>query len=329
MKIAEGIHQLKLPIADNPLGYINCYLVEGKEGWLMVDTGWHTEEAFRELETGLRELGLTLTDISTIVVTHVHPDHYGLAGRIKQGAPQARLLAHRWEWDFIESRYIRFADVSKKIGAMLKQHGIPPQYLPSLQSASMPALRYVTITLPDEPLWGGETLSTGTYELETIWTPGHSPGHLCLYEPRNRLLFSGDHILPDITPNVSYHVQSGDNPLGDYISSVRKLEHLEVAAVLPGHQRIFNDLPGRIQQLLRHHEARKQAICQAIEKGLHTAYDIAARIPWNVPDLTWDQFPPLARRGAVMETIAHLECLRWEGKVKRAIQDGLITYSLR
>ena len=329
MKIAPGIHQLKIPIPDNPLGFVNCYLIEGKEGWFMVDTGWDTDDAFHVLEAKLQELELALTDIAVIVVTHVHPDHFGLAGRIKQASPNTRLLSHRWEWDFIEPRYIKFADLMNKMGNMLKQHGVPPLDRSALESASMPALRFVTVTLPDEPLYGGEVINTGVYDLEIIWTPGHSPGHICIYEPENRLLFTGDHILPTITPNVSYHIQSGDNPLGDYIHALRKLEKLEVITALPGHEHPFNDLPGRINQIIEHHEMRKQEVCQAIESGFHTAYDISARIKWNLPGVTWDEFPPLQKRIAVTETIAHLECMRWEGNVRRIVQNKVTTYNLR
>jgi len=328
MEIAPGIYLLRLPIPNNPLEFVNCYLVQGKYGWLMVDIGWYTEETLHVLEARLQELGLSITDIATIIVTHVHPDHFGLAGRVKQVSPNTRLLVHRWEWDFIEPRYIRFADLTKRMSALLNQHGVPPPELYDLESSSMAALQFVTITLPDEPLYGGEVISTGVYELEIIWTPGHSPGHICLYEPENRLIFTGDHILPNITTNISYHVQSGENPLGDYIHALRKLENLEVASVLPGHEDPFNDLRKRISQIVAHHEQRKQEVCQAIEAGPRAAWEIAALITWNLPGLTWNQFPPLQKRIALTETIAHLECLRWEGRVRRIIKDRLITYGL-
>ncbi len=329
MEIAPGIYLLRLPIPDNPLEFVNCYLIQGKDGWLMVDIGWYTEETLHVLEAKLQELGLALTDLATIIVTHVHPDHFGLAGRVKEVSPNTRLLVHRWEWDFIEPRYIRFADLRKKMSALLNQHGVSPPELYDLDSASMAALQFVTVTLPDEPLYGGEVISTGVYELEIIWTPGHSPGHICLYEPKNRLIFTGDHILPNITTNISYHVQSGENPLGDYIHALRKLENLEVASVLPGHEDPFNDLQERISQIVAHHEERKQEVCQVIKVGPRAAWEIAAVITWNLPGLTWNQFPPLQKRIALTETIAHLECLRWEGRVRRIVENGLVMYGLR
>jgi glyoxylase-like metal-dependent hydrolase (beta-lactamase superfamily II) len=327
MKVAPGIYQLKLPMSDSPLRHLNCYLIEGKDGWLMLDTGWHTPDTFNTLETGLRDLGLDVADIATIVVTHIHPDHFGLAGKIKHLSPRTQLLMHRWESDLIESRYIKFANLRDKIGAMLQRHGVPLLNMSALQSASMPALQFVTVTFPDDVLYGGEIMNTGVYNLEVIWTPGHSPGHICLYEPQNKLLFSGDHILPSITPNVSYHVQSGDNPLGDYLYSLQKLRNLPVDKVLPAHEHIFSNLQGRIQEIVDHHNRRKGEIQQAIAKEPHNAYEISSKITWDI-GLTWEQFPDLQKRFAVMETIAHLECMRWEGIVRRTVKGNSILYGL-
>lgn len=326
MEIAPGIHQLKVPIPDNPLGYLNCYLVKGNDGWLMIDTGWHTPDAYAELKAGLKSLGLATTDISTIVITHVHPDHFGLAGRIKASSPKTQLFMHRFDADLIESRYIKLAELRKEIAALLRRHGTPEPDVALLQSASMPTLQYVIVTLPEKTLYGGEIISTGIYDLEVIWTPGHSPGHICLYEPKNQLLFSGDHVLPEITPNVSYTPQSGDNPLGDFIGALRKIQNIPVAKVLPAHERIFTDLRGRIGQIIEHHAARKQEILRVITREPHHAYHVSSQLSWSLPGLIWNQFTPLHRRMAVTETVAHLESMRWEGTATKITTDGVITY---
>jgi glyoxylase-like metal-dependent hydrolase (beta-lactamase superfamily II) len=329
LEIVAGVHQLKVPMPDNPLGYLNCYLVQGKEGWLMVDTGWNTEEAFDALQKGVRDLGLSLTDIATIVITHVHPDHFGLAGKIKQVSPKTELLVHQWESSMIESRYMRMAGLLEEVSGMMRRYGVPPLNLSALESASMPALRFVTVTLPDRVLYGGEIISTGVFELEVIWTPGHSPGHVCLYEPVNRLLFCGDHILLDISSNVSYNVQTGDNPLGDYIGALHKLENLPVTTALPAHGNIFTDVPGRIKQILEHHHQRIAEIRKTITGGPRTAWEISPQVTWDIGATGWAQLPPLQKRMAVMETIAHLEYMRWEGSVQKIVQDGLVTYLAR
>ena len=200
MKIATGIYQLQVPIPDNPLGHLNAYLIKGTSGWIMIDTGWFTPDAFSSLEAGINNIGLSFSDISMIIITHVHPDHFGLAGKIKQLSPRIELLAHRWEAELIESRYITFSELQNKMVPMMRQHGVPASELSPLRSASMPALRFVTVTLPDRVLYGGEIISTGIYDLEVIWTPGHSPGHICLFEPQNGLLFQGTIFCPLLLP---------------------------------------------------------------------------------------------------------------------------------
>ncbi|MFC2063210.1 MBL fold metallo-hydrolase [Chloroflexota bacterium] len=325
MEIVPGIYQLRVPIPNNPLGHLNCYLIEGRDGWLIVDTGWYTKEALSFLETGLRDLGITLNDISTIVVTHVHPDHFGLAGRIKQVSPRTQLLTHLWESDLIESRYVKLSELRDKMSALLEHHGVPSLNLSALESAFITDLQFVIVTFPDHVLYGGEIISTGVYDLEVIWTPGHSPGHICLYEPQNQLLFSGDHILTNITPNISYHVESGDNPLGDYIYSLHKLENLIVAKVLPAHGDVFGDLRNRIEQIIVHHDIRKAEIWEVVANEAYNAWEISPQITWDTP-IPWDQLPALHKRSAVTEVIAHLECMRREGRIWRIVKNSRVSY---
>jgi glyoxylase-like metal-dependent hydrolase (beta-lactamase superfamily II) len=327
MEIASGIHQLQVVMPATMLGHLNCYLVKGSNGWLMLDTGWHSTESFESLQNGLNSIGVALTDIATIVVTHVHPDHFGLAGRIKHLSPHTELLMHRWEADLIESRYVKFSELQAKMSAMLRRHGVPESDILALQNASMPALQFVTMTFPDRFLYGGEIVSTGVYDLEIIWTPGHSPGHICLYEPQNQLLFAGDHILPGITPNVSYHVQSGDDPLGEYQSALNKLRHLPVKQVLPAHEKIFTDLPGRIDALFAHHRKREAEILKVLNVNSLSAYEVSSHVKWNTQK-PWGELPPLVKRSAVMETISHLEHMRWEGALKKETNADHITYRL-
>ena len=242
--------------------------------------------------------------------------------------PKVTLLTHRWESDLIELRYSQFSENIHKMEAMLQRHGVPGLDAEALESAFNAFPESIKVTFPDRTLYGGETITTGIYNLEVIWTPGHSPGHICLYEPVNRLLFSGDHILQSITPNVSYNTESGDNPLGDYIHSLRKLQNLRVAKVLPAHGNVFANLRSRIEQIISHHNKRESEIQSALNKELCNAYDIASQITWNVPVLVWEQFPPQHKRFAVTEIIAHLEYMRWEGKVQKIVTDSVVSYRL-
>lgn len=327
MEVVEGVHQLRIPIPDNPLGFLNSYLLEGDKGCLLIDTGWNTEEAFRSLEQQLGALGFGFRDIALIVITHVHSDHYGLAGRIKQICP-TRFAFHLWEKALIETRYINFADLQGKIGQFLRLHGVPEKIAAPLQRASMPTLDFVTVAWPDEVLYGGETLSVGEFQLEVLWTPGHSPGHVCLYEPSKRLLFTGDHILPTITPNISYHLQSGSNPLGDYVHSLEQLRKLPIDLALPAHEDVFKDVGKRIEYIIGHHEERKKQILNIIADKRKSAYVIAKQLPWNIMGDDWAGLNPHIQRSAVMETIAHLELLRLDGQVHRLSSNDTLLYEL-
>jgi len=172
---------------------------------------------------------------------------------------------------------------------------------------------------PDVLLEGGETFSTGNATLETIWTPGHTPGHVCFYDRENQMIFTGDHILPVITSNVSTRMASDDDPLGDYLDSIGKLRALDVTLVLPAHQHHFTDLSGRLAELDAHHEKRLGAVLAACAGPGVTGYIVASKVPWDVG--TWDEMEPFLRRAALGETLSHLEYLRRRGEVRRFRDD--------
>jgi glyoxylase-like metal-dependent hydrolase (beta-lactamase superfamily II) len=330
-EIVPGIYHLQLPLADSNMtgpSHVNSYFIRGSKGWLLIDPGWNSPHTLHTLEQALKELNLSMTDIETVFVTHCHPDHFGMAGKIKQLSPKTHIMMHSWEAGLTKSRYIQFSDLQDMMHIMLAKHGVPHELLKILGMASMPAIEFVTFSLPDRILFGGEIIQTGEFDLEVIWTPGHSPGHVCLYEPQNKLLFSGDHVLPSISPNISYHVLSGDNPLGDYLYAMSKLSHLSVSQVHPGHEYSFTGLQDRIQAILEHHNQREKEIIEILDSKILNCYQIASGLHWNLPGFTWDSFPPLEKRLAITETIAHVEHLRWNGKVYRNIKDNCFLYSL-
>lgn len=330
MEIVPGIHQLKLPvpIPSNQLADVNVYLIQGEKGWMLVDTGWNTEEAFAALERQLREIEIGFEDVSRIIITHFHADHYGLTGRLKQ-LSGATIALHRVEKDLIDSRYINMDSLLAEIAQWLSLHGVPERKLPRLQKASLGVRKFVLPASPEIALRGGEKVAHGSFNFEVLWTPGHSPGHICLYEPVGKILLSGDHILPTIFPNVGLHPQSGDNPLGDYLHSLEAIQQLEVDLVLPAHEWVFTGLKQRIEELYRHHRERKAAIINVLKEGPKTAYEISLRIPWiiNGVIMSFEELPPLDKRLAVMSALAHLEPLRVEGKAERFLQDGTMFYS--
>jgi glyoxylase-like metal-dependent hydrolase (beta-lactamase superfamily II) len=308
--------------------HVNVHLINGSDGCLLVDTGWNTVWAFNALEEQLKEIGLGFGDITQIIITHMHGDHYGLSGKLKE-LSKAIVAIHQIEEALIYSRYVDLNKFSADLTRWLQLNGVPEKDVHRLEAALQGEKKLVLITPPDMTLQGGEKISFGSFNFEVIWTPGHSPGHICLYESERRLLLSGDHILPTIFPNVGLYPHSGDNPLGSYLSSLKAIEQLQVDLILPSHEDVFTDFRQRIQEIFHHHEERREAIIEVLKEGDKTAYEISQRIPWILNGITmsYAELPPLDKRLAVMSALAHLEKLRVDEEVGKIPIDGTMLYS--
>jgi glyoxylase-like metal-dependent hydrolase (beta-lactamase superfamily II) len=324
-EIIAGLYQLKVPIPNNPIGYVLPYLIDGEGGYTLIDPGWNAEESVESLRNQLSELGLSFRDLKRVIATHIHPDHYGMAGRIREEAG-CEVTLHEREVDFIRTRYMNPGPLLSTMGDWLKTHGIPAAELEELQFSSMPARRFVNATEPDTTLTDGECLRVGGFEFRVIWTPGHSPGHVCFYEEQQELILTGDHILPTISPNVSLHPESGGNPLADYLNSIKKLRGLRTRKALPAHEYSFDDLEARLDELEQHHELRLQEMIDSIEGGADTAYEIARHITWVTGK--FDDFTAFMRRAAVGETLSHLSYLVSEGRLATWQEDGVVKWGL-
>lgn len=326
-EVISGIYHLPLPIPNTGLAHINTYLIRGDSEYLLIDTGWNTTEAFDSLQEQLAEIGVNFEDISQIIITHIHPDHYGLAGRLKQ-LSQATITMHHREKDFIESRYINMAGLLTRLAQWLRVNGVPADDLFQMQTASVDITKFVTPTLPDITLHGGETITHGSFSFQVLWTPGHSPGHICLYEPQRKVLLAGDHILPTITPNIGLNPQSSPDPLNDYLNSLNSMKQLETELILPGHEQPFTGLKQRIEQIIQHHGERNSEILGILNATAKTAYQIANKITWlrDTGGISWNDLGLWDKRMAVMETLAHLEAMRTDGKLDKLVRDDIIYY---
>jgi glyoxylase-like metal-dependent hydrolase (beta-lactamase superfamily II) len=325
-EIFPGIHWIKMPISleESTLSHINVYLIEGDKGYLLVDSGWNTDKSFATLHNYLVKIGAGFGEIKQIVVTHVHPDHYGMAGRIKK-LSGATIAMHHLEKGFIEPRYVSMEELLYQTDRMLIANGVPRDHSDILRDATLGLEEYIVPTLPDIDLHDGDTISTGKFTFRVIWTPGHSSGHICLYEPAAKILLSGDHILPKITPNISLNPQSIENPLGRYIKSLQEIRQLDVKLVLPGHDRPFTQLVPRIDEIIRHHGQRNAEILEVIKARARTAYYIAQRISWGENN-AWQDLPPFHKRMAIFETLAHLEMMAAANRVDKLPRAGIIYY---
>lgn len=327
-EVFPGIHRLKIPLPDRSLllGYVNVYLVAGEDGYLLVDTGWNSDEALRSLQSQMAGLGLSLGDITQVASTHSHYDHYGLGGRIRE-ATGAPLMLHRLESRLFDNGLDPLAVIEDDL-RWLQSNGVPEDIIVEFRKSSLSFVEFMKLPRPDIILQGGETVSTGRFSFEVVWTPGHAPGHICFYEPDKKILLSGDHILPTITPHIGIN-QNSVNPLGDYLDSLGKVRRLDTSLVLPAHGDPFPGLERRVNEIAHHHELRIAEVAAAMGGGPKTAYEIATRITWllDFGGVEFEKLSSLDKRLAVWETITHLELMLAEGRVKRFSRDGMVYYS--
>lgn len=313
-RVRPGLWSVPVPIPNNPLRYVLVYLFELESGVVLVDAGWNTEDAWQALNEGLAQAGGSVEDVQAVVVTHIHPDHYGLAGRVRE-ASGAWVGLHPADAALLRGRYVETDDLVERMQGLLELSGVPEDKRPNLAHASMEVRSLVSMAEPDKLLEDDQKLDLPGWDLRTIWTPGHSPGHICLFSDRHQLLLSGDHVLPRITPNISFHSQQVPNPLGDYLESLARLRAVRPEEVLPAHEYRFADLESRLEEIERHHAQRLDEIVQVLQQrpGI-TAWEITLSLEWSRP---WDEIQSFMQRAANGEVLAHLVLLEERGRVRR------------
>lgn len=314
-QIRPDMWSVPVPMPDNPLRYVLVYLLAVPRGVVLVDAGWNTDDAWTALVDGLAAAGYAMADVQGVLVTHIHPDHYGLAGRVQE-ASGAWVALHPKDEELLRERY----DEPEMAGlvALTKTHmircGVPDDLIDELSTASMGIRNPIRLANVDVLLEDGDKVGIAGWNLHAVWTPGHSPGHLCFVDPDRRILLSGDHVLPRISPAVTVHPQQRPSPLADFMESLTKVAALDVDEVLPAHEYRFKGLVERVDGLLHHHETRLDEVLASVRASPGvTAWQIAQGVTWARP---WDTIPPFLRRSAAGETLAHLIVAQARGLVR-------------
>ena len=308
--VAPGVRRIAIPLPIPALKIVNVYLVEGESGWSLVDSGMHTDDAELALRNGIASAGIALHDIGRAFITHLHPDHMGMAGLLE--GEGVEVVMHRPE--IAGARRVWAADhgLIDETYVFFERHGMPDDVDRGMAEAWIAMGRRVDKVDHLVPVDDGEEIDLAKRTARVRWTPGHTDHHAVLVEERDRILFSGDHVLPRITSNVGLYPHSRDDPLGDFMNALRKIRALPVTRVLPAHGDPFDDLAGRVDEMLAHHAARLAAVVDALDGRERSAYDVAR-----------DLFPvlrgPHEERFALAETLAHLRHLERTG---RAVELG-------
>ena len=319
MQITEsvpGIHVIRLPLPFE-LNHVNVALVRLESGYLLIDTGFDTEESFRALSEAMATLGVGWSDIRKILVTHMHPDHIGMLARLR-ALTGAEVSMHRAEVEHLNEMVD--AGVAPWLSEGLKRAGSPHSMVVAIHHSIKGLRDSLHRVTPDVTLDGGEEFATALGTARIVWTPGHTVGHVCVYWPEVGAFYSGDHMIEKITPNISWLPDR--DCLAEYIASLEMLVPFEIDTVIPSHGQAFRGHAAWVLKTVAHHQERCGLLARALEAGPKTAHHL-------VPAL-WDRhLSPFHYHFALFEVLAHLEFMRRSGTVHAELtSEGVAEWSV-
>lgn len=304
-EVGPAIFRITLPIPFD-LRDVNVYLVDTGGGFLLVDTGVASEEARAALEAAVADLGITFRDIHTILVTHFHADHAGLAPWVRQLA-DAPIVMSRGDAAVLERFFA--SGFPAESAAFFEAHGAPRAFGAIGHGMSPVLHRLMAPFAPDRMADTGEAVVTGRPALGLL-TPGHTPGHLAVWLPEEGTLFAGDHVLPHITPNIGLYGFGDPNPLGSYLASLERVRRAAPRLILPAHGAVLEEPQARIDEIVEHHRRRLDHVVAATGGAGADAWSVSAQLFGQERDAmqAWLAF---------FESLAHLEYLVHEGVLRR------------
>lgn len=319
-EIRPGLFLLKVPLPGSSLKHLNAYVIRSPHRPLVVDTGMNHPVCRAAMLEGLTNLGVDLHRCD-FFITHLHTDHLGLVSELAGAEstvyfnkPDADIMGQWHGWgplaDFAQANGYPRHEIDATLGR-LPGDDIGARALP----------RFTLLV-------DGDPLAVGDYRFTCIQTPGHSFGHMCLYEAGHKLLIAGDHLLADISPSLQCWREES-NPLQGYLGSLERVENLAVDLVLPGHRRLITDCKARISQLRRHHEERCREVTAIVAQDARNGYEVASLMNWEIRCDSWALFPPVQKWFAFGEAMAHLKYLEAAGRVARNVEGGIARYTVR
>lgn len=322
-EVAPGVHRIPLPLPGDALKAVNVYAIRQPDGVVVIDSGWGTADAQETLATSLAQLDLELGDITRFLCTHVHRDHYegGLRLREQFGSKVALGIGERRSAEYLRNRKAgdanHIAAWMERCGADELAAAFREEAAKRLAAGDRPRWEF-----PDEWLFDDQVVELADRELRVVATPGHTQGHVVFVDETAGVMFSGDHVLPRITPSIGFESAIVDTPLADFLASLARVRAMPDRAMLPAHGPVRASVHDRVDELLAHHEVRLDASHRAVEGGARTPFEVAWVLPWTRSDRAMTELDTFNRTLAVNETAAHLQVLVQRGLLSMTEHPG-------
>jgi len=319
-EIEKGLYTFQIVLPENPLRWLNCYVLKGNgtQKNLLIDTGFHRKECFDALTEGMKALDLT-PDNTDILFTHMHSDHTGNGGELWQMG--YHILMGEKDYVFMVGTPAKIWEMRGHILGMNEQEIYNICY-------ENPAINYAPTHFEAETIKDGQLLHYGGRTLESILVPGHTPGNMVFYDRENKVMFTGDHILFNISPNIVSWT-GYDDSLGNYMDNLLKMKDYDIRLALPAHRGTGDKtISERVDELIEHHMNRLSETMEVLMKNPgYCANEVAAYLTWNIRSRDWGKFPAGQRWFAVGETMAHLQFLTKRGHLEmRPDDNGIFRY---
>lgn len=323
--VQPGVHRVTLPLPMDALTAVNVYVLETDDGLLMIDGGWNVPEGRDQLEASLGEIGFALSDIAEILVTHIHRDHYTLASALHDEFGCRLWLGEAERENLVVTQ--RDPLTGRMSLEMLREAGGDHLAEDWLEWMAGQAMHEQSWGDPSDWFRDEVVIERGGVTVRAIPTPGHTQGHYVFVDEARGLLFSGDHILPTITPSVGFEAVRQELALGAFLQSLQRIADLGDLFLMPSHGAVGMSSRERALALIAHHEQRFDEILAQVDDG-ETAYKVASDLKWTRRQRSLSELEPYNRVLAVIETEYHLELLAHRGVLDSRLEGGVRFYYL-
>ncbi|MGX8701010.1 MBL fold metallo-hydrolase [Caproiciproducens sp.] len=325
-KLFHNIYRIEIPLTGSPLKSLNCYFIRGTARNMLIDTGVNNAECRNELSRAMQVIGFTMEN-TDLFITHAHPDHMGLVGYLSKDSTTVYTCSYCAE--ILTGKNTRHETGYNEflLHSGLADYGVRtderPGFFGGLLESEFHNIKHI------HTVHTGDVLQVDAMDLHVIETSGHASEHLCLYEPNQKIMFSGDHILEKISPNTIIWDEPANTRdyLGEYLNNLDKVSGLAVDMVLPGHGNAFSSYSHRIKELREHHLKRLKNILNILGSRTMTGVEVAKEIRWQSRARLWDDLPDYQKVLAVAETVAHLVHLVYIGKASMKLDNDIYSYT--